>query len=63
MRGAQYDFGGDNSRRKLGRRLGGALKFLLRLTVFLSALFFVVLYWPTDWVERLISFLEWLRYQ
>lgn len=62
MRGAQYDFNGDKERQR-GRSARDAAKFSLRLAVFLAALFLVVLYWPDDWVERLIGFLEWLRYR
>lgn len=63
MRGAQYNFNDGYSRRRRGRSLGYILLFALRATAFLSALFCIILYWPADWMERLISFLEWLRYR
>ncbi len=74
MRGAQYDFNGDKARQR-GRGGRDAVKFSLRLAVFLAALFLAVLYWPNDWlndwlndwpnnwIEGLIGFLEWLRYR
>ena len=63
MRGAQYDFNGGASRRRDGRRIGDIIKFALRVTAFVAAIFFIIAYWPDNWMELLIGFLEWLRYR
>lgn len=63
MRGAQYNFNGGKARRGGGRSLGEILLFSLRVTAFLAALFCIIAYWPADWMDRLIGFLEWLRYR
>lgn len=63
MRGGLYEFNGDVKRRREGRSLGDIIKFALRITAFGAAIFVVIAYWPDNWQERLINFLEWLRYR
>ena len=63
MRGAQYNFNGGVSQRRKGRRIGGVIRFTLRVAAFVGAIFFIIAYWPDNWMELLIGFLEWLRYR
>lgn len=57
MRGASYEFGYMPRRRK-----GSRIRFWALLLAFAVATFFLVLKWPDNWDDILVSIIHYIRF-